>query len=143
MANTMKHRKNSKTRAVKPKLPSSETWGQESETRLKEFMDHAIGRHADAYLKNLAMTVVHLKAMSEIAALQSDLLKEKTDIAQDRHQLSLEREKIIGIRSCLLHSEKQLEKVKSPALVETLKLKETVQKTVANKTPFGSGRRRG
>lgn len=59
-------------------------------------MAHAIGRHADAYLKNLAMTVVHLKAMSEIAALQSDLLREKTEIALARHQLGLEREKSKG-----------------------------------------------
>lgn len=105
MAKNMKSKKKSKNLAVKPKPPSYGAWSRESEARLQEFMAHAIGKHADAYLKNLAMTVVHLKAMSEIVAMQSELQKEKADIAQDRRQLSLEREKIAGIRGSLLRSE--------------------------------------
>ena len=96
MAKNMKSKKKLKNLAVKPKLSSYGAWSRESEARLQEFMAHAIGRHADAYLKNLAMTVVHLKAISEISALQSDLQREKTEIALARHQLNLEREKSKG-----------------------------------------------
>lgn len=143
MANTMKYRKKSKTLAMKPKLPSSETWSPETDARLQEFMGHAIGRHVDAYLKNLAMTVVHLKAMSEIAALQSNLLKEKAEIAQERRQLILEKEGIVGVLSSPLHFEKMVEKVKSSVPDETMKIKEPVSRTVVKKTLFSSGRRRG
>lgn len=157
MAKAMKSRKNLKNLPGKSKPPSTGTWSQESEARLQEFMGHAIGRHADAYLKNLAMTVVQLKAMTEIAAIQSDLLKERAEIAlqteaiaeskveieQVKRQLILERKKIAEVRDSLLQAEEAVETKKKPASAAALIIKAAVKKAVVKKTPFGSGRRRG
>ena len=55
---------------------------------MQAFMDQAIGGQNDAYLKKLAMTVVQLQAMSEITALQSDLLKEKAEITRETKSIS-------------------------------------------------------
>lgn len=113
-----------------------------AEARLQEFLDHAIGKHTDAYLKNMAMTVVQLKAFSEIATLQSDLLKEKAkialqteaiadskvDIAQVKRQLTLEKKKIAEVRDSLLQAEKLVEKMKTPVPAEALEIKENLSR---------------
>lgn len=127
-------------------------------------MGQAVGKHTDAYLKNLAMTVVQLKAMSEITSLQSDLLKEKAEIArqtesiaeskvqiaQARRQLTLEIKKNAEIRELLLQERKISADMRNPDQAEVLSIQdvvknasETMKKVVVKKTPLNTGRRRG
>lgn len=123
-------------------------------------MCQAVGKHTDAYLKNLAMTVVQLKAMTEITAMQSDLLKEKAEIArqtdsiaeskvqiaQARRQLTLEIKKNAEIRESLLQERKISAEMKNPDQAQVLSIQDVVKvmkKVVVKKTLLNAGRRRG
>ena len=141
MAKAMTSRKQSKTLKEEPQGSLPGAWDPESDARLQAFMDQAIGGQNDAYLKKLAMTVVQLQAMSEITALQSDLLKEKAEItretksisdskvqiAQAKRRLTLENKKIAEVQESLLKAEKAVDRRMKKVSALSLFLKGTAK----------------
>ena len=77
---------------------------------LEHLLDHAIGRHHDQYLQQLAMTVVQLQSVREIASQQADLFKHQAEAQRRAEKMAEDRALITQTKRKLTLGQKQLDK---------------------------------